>query len=111
MAARRTAIAAGACALAIGTLFAAEPIKFADVIELSGAGATVGTNWRNAATLATEEINAKGGILGRQIQLTDYDTQTNPGVSRAQVQKALDTEPYVILGPIFSGSVKANMML
>ena len=32
-------------------------------------------------------------------------------MSRAQVQKALDTKPYVIVGPIFSGSVKVNMML
>ncbi|HWK44575.1 MAG TPA: ABC transporter substrate-binding protein [Stellaceae bacterium] len=90
---------------------AAEPIKIADVIELSGTGATTGTNWRNAAAMAIDEINAKGGILGRQVQMTDYDTQTNPGVSRAQIQKALDGEPYVILGPIFSGSVKANMNL
>jgi branched-chain amino acid transport system substrate-binding protein len=88
-----------------------QPIKFADVIELSGSGATVGTNWRNAVELAVNEINAKGGILGRKIELEHYDTQTNPGVSRAQVQKALDNKPYVIVGPIFSGSVKVNMML
>jgi branched-chain amino acid transport system substrate-binding protein len=88
-----------------------QTVRFADVIELSGAGATVGTNWRNAVELAVNEINAKGGILGRKIELAHYDTQTNPGVSRAQVQKALDTKPYVIVGPIFSGSVKVNMML
>jgi branched-chain amino acid transport system substrate-binding protein len=39
------------------------------------------------------------------------DTQSNPGVSRAQVQKAIDSDPYVILGPVFSGSVKVNMVL
>ena len=90
---------------------AADVVKFADVIELSGDGATVGTNWRNAVDLAVDEINAGGGILGRKIQLSTYDTQTNPGVSRAQVQKALDDNPYVIFGPIYSGSVKVNMSL
>jgi branched-chain amino acid transport system substrate-binding protein len=94
-----------------GPARAEDPIRIADVIELSGAGATVGTNWKNAIEMAVEEINQKGGILGRPLEVSHYDTQTNPGVSRAQVQKALDEEPYVIFGPIFSGSVKVNMML
>ena len=81
------------------------------VIELSGAGAVSGTNFRDGAVLAIDEINAKGGILGRKIVAPQSDTQTNPGVSRAQVQKAIDSNPYVILGPVFSGSVKVNMIL
>ncbi|WP_460448303.1 ABC transporter substrate-binding protein [Alsobacter sp. SYSU BS001988] len=89
----------------------AEPIRIANVVELSGVGASNGNNWKNAVTMAFDEINAKGGVLGRSLELTNYDTQTNPGVSRAQVQKALDAEPYVILGPIYSGSVKVNMGL
>ena len=39
------------------------------------------------------------------------DTQSNPGVARAQVQKALDGNPYVLLGPGFSGSVKVTASL
>jgi branched-chain amino acid transport system substrate-binding protein len=61
--------------------------------------------------MAIEEINAKGGILGRKIELKQYDTQTNPGTARSQMQKAIDEDPYVILGPIFSGIVKVSMML
>src|ERR1043165_4992585 len=63
------------------------------------------------ALMAIDEINAKGGILGRKIELKQYDTQTNPGTARSQMQKAIDEEPYVILGPIFSGIVKVSMML
>src|SRR5260370_6827803 len=80
-------------------------------MELSGAGAVAGTNFRDGAVLAIEEINAKGGILGRRINAPQSDTQSNPGISRAQVQKAIDSDPYVILGPVFSGSVKVNMIL
>jgi branched-chain amino acid transport system substrate-binding protein len=87
------------------------PIKLADVAELSGGGATVGTNWKNGIDLAIEEINAKGGILGRRVQVTHADSQSNPGVARAQVQKALDDEPYVLLGPGYSGSVKVTAPL
>src|SRR5665811_815008 len=83
------------------------PIKLADVAELSGGGATVGTNWKNGIDPAVEEINAKGGVLGHKLEVTHADSQSNPGVARAQVQKALDSEPYVLLGPGYSGSVKA----
>jgi branched-chain amino acid transport system substrate-binding protein len=82
-----------------------------DVVELSGAGAVSGTNWRDGAILAIDEINAAGGILGRKIVTEHLDTQSNPGISRAQIQKVLDREPYVVLGPIYSGSVKVNMAL
>lgn len=86
-------------------------IKLADVAELSGGGATVGTNWKNGIDLAIEEINAKGGVLGRKLEVTHADSQSNPGVARAQVQKALDSEPYVLLGPGYSGSVKVTAPL
>jgi len=97
-------------ALLAGSAFAQSsgPIKLADVAELSGGGATVGNNWKNGIDLAVEEVNAKGGILGRKIEVTHADSQSNPGVARAQVQKALDSEPYVLLGPGYSGSVKVT---
>jgi len=97
--------------LLAGGAHAQEVVKIADVIELSGGGATVGTNWRDAVHLAAREINAAGGILGRKVVITDYDTQSNPGVSKAQVTKALDDDPYVILGPIYSSSTKVNMIV
>ena len=87
------------------------PIKLADVAELSGAGATVGTNWKNGIDLAISEINAKGGVLGRKLEVTHADSQSNPGVARAQVQKALDDNPYVLLGPGYSGSIKVTAPL
>ena len=90
---------------------AQQTVNMPIVIELSGAGAVSGTNFRDGAVMAIEEINAKGGILKRRISAPQSDTQSNPGVSRAQVQKAIDSDPYVILGPVFSGSVKVNMIL
>jgi branched-chain amino acid transport system substrate-binding protein len=81
------------------------------VIEVSGNGAVSGTNFRDGALMAIDEINAKGGILKRRINAPVSDTQSNAGISRAQVQKAIDGDPYVILGPVFSGSVKVNMIL
>src|SRR6266567_3632606 len=97
-------------ALSSGAAFG-QAIKISDVAELSGGGATVGNNWKNGIDLAVEEVNAKGGILGRKLEVTHADSQSNPGVARAQVQKALDGEPYVLLGPGYSGSVKVTAPL
>jgi branched-chain amino acid transport system substrate-binding protein len=102
---------AAAGALALGAAQAQQAVFMPIVIEVSGSGAVSGTNFRDGALMAIDEINAKGGILKRKINAPVSDTQTNPGVSRAQVQKAIDGDPYVILGPVFSGSVKVNMVL
>ncbi len=103
--------AALAAAFTTGALAQDKPVSFAFIGELSGAGAVSSTNFRDGALMAIEEINAKGGILGRKVELKQYDTQTNPGTARSQMQKAIDEEPYVVLGPIFSGIVKVSMML
>lgn len=90
---------------------AADPVLIANVVELSGGGASAGTQWRDGAELAKNEINQAGGILGRPILLTNYDTQTNPGISKAQMSKALDDKPYAVLGTIYSSSTIVNMQL
>jgi branched-chain amino acid transport system substrate-binding protein len=106
-----------AIALALGALIGQTGVQAQDtvfmpiVIEVSGNGAVSGTNFRDGALMAIDEINAKGGILKRKINAPVSDTQSNAGTSRAQVQKAIDGNPYVILGPVFSGSVKVNMVL
>jgi branched-chain amino acid transport system substrate-binding protein len=104
-------VTALAAALWAGAACAQSTVYIPDIVELSGPGAVSGTNWRDGVALAIDEINAAGGILGRKIQTEHLDTQSNPGISRAQVQKVLDKDPYVVLGPIYSGSVKVNMAL
>ena len=92
-------------------LLAQSSIYIPAILELSGAGAVSGTNFRDGMLLAIDEINAKGGILGRKIETPVLDTQSDAGTSRAQIQKVLDNNPYVILGPVFSGSVLVDMAL
>jgi branched-chain amino acid transport system substrate-binding protein len=91
--------------------FAQSTVYIPAILELSGAGAVSGTNFRDGMLLAMDEINAKGGILGRKINNQLLDTQSDAGTARAQVQKLLDNNPHVILGPVFSGSVLVSMLL
>lgn len=87
----------------------AQPIKIAAIVELSGAGATSGTNFKNGMEMAVKEINASGGILGRQLQSTVADTQSNPGVAKGLATKAVDDGVVAVFGPVFSGSILVSM--
>lgn len=84
-------------------------VKIAGLVELTGTGATSGTNFDNGIKLAVKEINAAGGILGRKIDYRSLDTQSNPGVAKGLAQQAVDDEAYVIMGPVFSGSIMVSM--
>ncbi len=106
-----TSAAAVAALRVVPSASAQDTIKIPNIIELSGAGATVGNNWKNGSSLAVEEINAAGGILGRKIQLEFVDTASDPGKARAAIQRALDESPVAIFGPIYSGSVSATLQL
>src|SRR5207248_9030806 len=48
-------------------------------------------------------------FVGRKIDYTASDTQTNPGVAKALAVKAVDGGAYVVMGPVFSGSILVSM--
>ena len=100
-----------ACAIAAGATasFSQDVIKIANIVELSGGGASAGTNFKNGVELAVKEVNAAGGILGKKIQTTTADTQSNPGVAKGLTQKAIDNDVFAIFGPVFSGSIMVSM--
>lgn len=97
--------------LALASSAAMADVVIADVAELSGAGAAAGAVWHDGVKMAVDEINADGGILGEQIDLREYDSQTDPQNSRAMVQKAIDDEAYVLLGTVYSSSTIVNMLV
>ncbi len=100
-----------ACALAASATsgFAQDVIKISEIVELSGAGASAGTPFKDGVELAVKEINASGGILGKKIQTTIADTQSNPGIAKGLTQKAIDDNVFAIFGPVFSGSIMVSM--
>jgi branched-chain amino acid transport system substrate-binding protein len=69
------------------TAFAADPIKIGVPVGLSGANSVVAPSVVQSAQLAVEEINAKGGVLGRQLVLEVADDASGA----AGAQKAFDS--------------------
>jgi branched-chain amino acid transport system substrate-binding protein len=97
-----------AAALVLATAVQSQ-IKIANIVELSGPGTTAGTMFKNGIDMAVKEINAQGGILGQKIELTNMDTQTNPGVAKGLTVKAIDDKVFAIFGPVYSGSILVSM--
>ena len=102
---------AGAAAALVAGLAAAQgqPVKIYGLVELSGTGATSGSNFNDGVKLAVKEINAGGGILGRKVEYLPSDTQSQPQVAKALAVRAIDDGAYVVMGPVFSGSILVSM--
>jgi branched-chain amino acid transport system substrate-binding protein len=87
---------------------AADTIKIGVTSPLTGAAAEVGRIELNSARLAAAEVNARGGVLGKQVELVVEDDQTtNPGIVLAFSRLAANPEMVGFLGSIRSTQVNA----
>ena len=89
-------------------LAAALPISAQDIVlgqyaSLTGSEATFGINSSNGVALALEEVNSKGGVLGRKIKIITEDDQSKPGQPSAAVKKLISSDKVTaVLGEIAS---------
>jgi len=87
---------------------AADPIKIGVVTPLSGTYAPIGQQVRWGLELATKEVNAAGGIMGRQVQLLFEDEEANPAVAVQKADKLFEVQKVDFLtGTVNSGSTLA----
>ncbi|HEX4041914.1 MAG TPA: amino acid ABC transporter substrate-binding protein, partial [Xanthobacteraceae bacterium] len=70
----------------------AGPIKIGFSMALTGPLAPNGKQALLGAQIWAEEVNAKGGLLGRQVQLVNYDDQSNPSTVPGIYTKLLDVD-------------------
>jgi branched-chain amino acid transport system substrate-binding protein len=68
------------------------PIKVAILAPLTGELAPWGASTRDGAVMAFEEFNAKGGVLGREIEWVLGDTQCDPQVGLDAAKKVIDED-------------------
>ena len=106
---RRRFLEGTAATAAVGmfgsSAWAEDPINVASIHDLSGGLDIYGKPMVDALMLAVEEANAAGGLLGRQIKLINYDTQSNMQLyTQFAQQAALKDKVAVVHGGITSAS-------
>jgi branched-chain amino acid transport system substrate-binding protein len=97
------ALACGAVLAGFGPAPAADPIKVGHYGSMTGAEATFGQSTDKGIRLAIEEINAKGGINGRPIELITYDTKGDSGEAGKAVTRLISSDKVVaVIGEVAS---------
>ena len=105
---RMTIMAALLATTATSASYAADAIKIGVVTPLTGTYAGIGQQVKWGLDLATKEVNAKGGILGRQIELIYEDSEANPAVAVQKAEKLFEVSKVDFLtGTVNSGATLA----
>ena len=87
-----------------------EPYKIGQVGSITGFGSYYGIIQREAALLAVEDINKRGGINGHPLQLTIYDNESDTTKGVLAVKKLIEIDNVLIVfGPNMTGDFKAVM--
>jgi branched-chain amino acid transport system substrate-binding protein len=68
------------------------PIKIGGTLPLTGGNASIGKVAQATAQIWAEDINKRGGLLGRKVELMFYDDQTNPTLVPGLYTKLLDVD-------------------
>jgi branched-chain amino acid transport system substrate-binding protein len=88
----------------------APPIKIGFASAMSGPAAITGEGVRWGATLAVDEINARGGVAGRKLEAYFADNKATPGEAVSAVRKLADVDRVdVIIGQTHSGACLGAM--
>jgi branched-chain amino acid transport system substrate-binding protein len=92
-----------------GIGMAADTIKLGVAGPHSGDLASYGIPTVKAAELVVKDINAKGGVLGKKVELVVEDDVCKPEVSTNTATKLVGEGVHVVLGHICSGATKAAL--
>lgn len=98
-----------ALCLTTGQVFAADTIKLGVAGAHSGDLASYGLPTVNAARFVVADINAAGGVLGKQVEIITEDDVCKPEVATSTATKLVTSGVDIVLGHICSGATKAAL--
>ena len=95
--------------LAAPAIAAPAPIVIAYEGPLTGAQANNGIDMYRGVKLAVDQVNAKGGVLGRKVVLIKADDQANPDLALTVAQQVKDAGAVAVVGPYNSSVGVVNL--
>jgi branched-chain amino acid transport system substrate-binding protein len=102
--------AAGGLATMLAPAFAADPIKIGFGMSLTGGNAGAGKMFLVGREIWKDEVNAKGGLLGRPVQFVYYDDQSNPSLVPGIYSKLLDVDKVdLVVSPFATNQIAPAM--
>ena len=81
------------------------PILIGAVYPLSGSMAPIGQNCKRGVDFAVEELNAKGGILGRPVEIVYGDSVGDPKTGMSEAERLITTRNVVALIGAYQSAV------
>jgi len=88
-----------------GTLWAQAPIKIGEINSYSGIGAPFTGPYKLGAEMAVDEINARGGVLGRKLEVIFRDDKGQPAEAVKQAQDLVESEKVALIAGTFLSNV------
>ncbi|MGB9553728.1 MAG: ABC transporter substrate-binding protein, partial [bacterium] len=93
-----------------GLAYAADPIKIGVTYDQTGPCAHASVHANNGLLIAVDEINARGGINGRKVELISIDGQCSVEKSLSNVKRFIQKDKVeAIIGPMYTGPSMACM--
>ena len=90
-------VAGSALVLGAFGAFAAEPIKIGSVLSVTGPAAFLGDPELKTLQMYVEDINKKGGVLGRQLELVHYDDGSDAGKANGFTKRLIEDDKVDVL--------------
>ena len=103
---------AGALVLTACTVFAADPIKVGSVLSVTGPAAFLGDPELKTLQMLVEDINKKGGVLGRPLELVHYDDGSDASKANGFGKRLIDDDKVdILVGGTTTGSTMSMVPL
>ena len=108
----KTLVAGVALTLGALSAFAADPIKIGSVLSVTGPAAFLGDPELKTLQMYVEDLNKKGGVLGRQLELVHYDDGSDANKANGFTKRLIDNDKVdVIIGGTTTGATMSMVPL
>ncbi len=103
----KTCVASVLALMSAGVAMAEDTFKIAMIDPFSGPAAVVTERIEHVLRFAVDDLNARGGLNGQQIEILTFDNQMSPAETAIQAQKAIDAGATILQTSVSSGNTFA----